>query len=114
MPQHGGQTEIAYHGGSNPNATASGGEVSEEGRTDAPAPAREPHTLQQGHRTIEVIEQSGIAAAEATGKVAPNDPSKREATPSVRRCPGLIDPLSASIDVVPGPCNRLSATKVVG
>lgn len=66
----GGQFENAYYGGSNPNATASGGIFS--GQQPAPrvteTPVRETHEMTAGKQTFEVVEDSGVAAAEATDK----------------------------------------------
>ena len=77
---HGGQTENAYYGGDNPNATTGGGVLSEEetGSRGAPAPVREPHDVKAGLQSFEVVEDSGVAAAEATGKVATDAPYERE------------------------------------
>ena len=77
---HGGQTEMSYHGGNNPNATAGPQEPAGEqaGSQAAAAPERKPHTIQAGQRTIDVVEESGIAAAEASGKVATDAPYERE------------------------------------
>ncbi len=77
---HGGQTENAYYGGDNPNATTGGGVLPEEGSDSehAPAPVREPHVMKAGQQTFEVVEDSGVAAAEATGKVATDRPYERE------------------------------------
>jgi len=73
----GGQTDIAYHGGGqagedggsagNAVAGSSGG----SGTTIAADPDadRTPHSIAAEHGTIKVVETSGIAEAEATGKV---------------------------------------------
>jgi hypothetical protein len=73
----GGQTDIAYHGGGqagegggsagNAVAGSSGG----GGTTIAADPDadRTPHSIAAEHSTIKVVETSGIAEAEATGKV---------------------------------------------
>lgn len=77
---HGGQTKIAYHGGENPNATTKGSDPdggSPGGRLSTPV-VREPHSVEVGARSIEVVNDSGIAAAEATGKVATDAPYQRE------------------------------------
>ena len=77
---HGGQTEIGYHGSgeageggsSAPNApTGSGGigRKDENAGDTAPQVERTPHTIQAGGRTINVVESSGIAEAEATGNI---------------------------------------------
>lgn len=76
---HGGQSEIDYHGGPNPNATAGGSTPDEESGTRlAASPDREPHQKQVGGQSIEVVEGSGVAAAEATGKVATDAPYEDE------------------------------------
>jgi hypothetical protein len=41
---------------------------------------RKPHRVKVGGRTIEVIEDSGVAAAEATGKVGTDAPFEAEQT----------------------------------
>ena len=67
----GGQAEKAYYGGDNPNATTKPRKSFEGDSAIAPEPpVREAHKIQAGGRTIDVIEDSGVAAAEATGKVA--------------------------------------------
>jgi hypothetical protein len=68
----GGQNEKAYYGGDNPNATL----PRNAHLTEAVAaqvsgtPVQEAHPVQAAGRTIEVIEDNGVSAAEATGKVA--------------------------------------------
>jgi hypothetical protein len=81
---HGGQTDIAYHGsgqaGGNgahtPNAATEGEATAKQGQSGSkPGPtgpnqdfsAEHPRELALGERKIEVIETSGVAAAEATG-----------------------------------------------
>lgn len=69
----GGQAEKAYYGDDNPNATTeprSSHLVEADADQVSPTPVREAHPIQVGGRTIEVIEDNGVAAAEATGKVA--------------------------------------------
>jgi hypothetical protein len=77
---HGGQTEIAYYGGDNPNATTEGrgSGVDSEGGRMATSVEREPHSLEVGERTVEVVNDSGVAAAEATGKIATDAPYDEE------------------------------------
>ena len=77
---HGGQSEIAYHGAENPNATTTSGDsrAQQSGVEGTGSPARKPHSVQAGGRVIDVIEDSGVAAAEATGKVATDAPYERE------------------------------------
>jgi hypothetical protein len=79
-PSHGGQTEIAYYGGNNPNATTEGrdSDIDSNGGQLATPITREPHSLQVGQRTIEVVNDSGVAAAEASGKIATDAPYERE------------------------------------
>ena len=68
----GGQAQKAYYGGDNPNATTPRNSRPDERGTaqGSAAPLQDAHSMQAGGRTIEVIEESGVAAAEATGKVA--------------------------------------------
>jgi hypothetical protein len=73
---HGGQTDMAYHGGG--QAGEEGGSArngvtgsSGNGGTAAPAPAadyKERDVSVEGH-DVKVVETSGIAEAEATGKI---------------------------------------------
>lgn len=80
---HGGQTDIGYHGGgqagenggSVPNAvTGSNGDSSGIESAAVPVPPRmEPERFLGGH-SIKVVEESGVAAAEATGKIATDAP----------------------------------------
>jgi len=77
---HAGQSEKSYYGGSNPNATTGGGTFSNSGsdtRVEA-SPDREPHSVDAAGQHVEVIEDSGVAAAEATGKVGTDAPYERE------------------------------------
>jgi hypothetical protein len=76
----GGQTEKAYYGGNNPNATTgppanllAGQDSQPSGSSVAGA-----HPVEVGGRLIEVIEESGVAAAEATGKIATDAPYEEE------------------------------------
>lgn len=76
----GGQSDKAYYGGENPNATA-GGETLPEGRDGEQSkivPARKAHRVQTRQQGIDVIEDDGVAAAEATGKVGTDAPYERE------------------------------------
>ncbi len=74
---HGGQTDIAYHGGGQAGehgGNAGNGVAGSDGgdRTTIaadPDADREPHTISAEGRTIEVVETSGIAEAEASGKI---------------------------------------------
>jgi hypothetical protein len=76
----GGQGEKAYYGGDNPNATAPRGVAAEGESPDegAGSTARNSHEAQAGGRSIKVIEDSGVAAAEASGKVGTDRPYERE------------------------------------
>jgi hypothetical protein len=76
----GGQAEKGYYGGENPNATTPRDALDEDQSDSegADSARREAHPVEAGGRTIEVIEDSGVAAAEATGKVATDGPYKRE------------------------------------
>jgi hypothetical protein len=75
---HGGQTEIAYHGGGQageggdaPNAVtgADSSDGQESGGSAWAAPTYEPHTVTAGGNAFEVVETNGIAQAEMLGKV---------------------------------------------
>ena len=74
---HGGQTNIAYHGGGQAGeegGTAGNGVAGSDGRGGTtiaadPDADRTPHAIATEGKTIEVVETSGIAEAEATGKV---------------------------------------------
>ncbi|WP_380788217.1 hypothetical protein [Sphingomonas sp. R86521] len=75
---HGGQTEMAYHGGgqagddggSAPNAvTGSNGDGDVDGSTGVAQPEPADRDVQTDGGTVAVEETSGTAAAEATGKV---------------------------------------------
>jgi hypothetical protein len=69
----GGQAEKAYYGDDNPDATTKPRNshlVEADADQDSRTPVRDAHPVQAGGRTIEVIEDNGVAAAEATGKVA--------------------------------------------
>lgn len=75
---HGGQTEIAYHGSgqagregdSAPNAATGTGTAGDKpAPADAPAPDRPARTVEADGRRFDVIDESGIAAAETGGKV---------------------------------------------
>ncbi|RKE53582.1 MULTISPECIES: hypothetical protein [unclassified Sphingomonas] len=74
---HGGQTDIAYHGGGQAGedgGNAGNGVAGSDGgdRTTIaadPDADREPHVIAGEGRTIEVVETSGIAEAEASGKI---------------------------------------------
>jgi hypothetical protein len=89
---HGGQTDIAYHGGGQagddggnaPNGVAgSSGDTSEAGaeaRATAPSTDadRKAHDISSDGGTIKVVETSGTAEAEATGKVGTDADYERE------------------------------------
>jgi hypothetical protein len=74
---HGGQTDIAYHGGgqagedggSTGNGVAGSAGGDRTTIVDDPDADREPHAITGEGRTIEVVETSGIAEAEANGKI---------------------------------------------
>ncbi|WP_419813740.1 hypothetical protein [Glacieibacterium sp.] len=89
---HGGQTEMKYYGsgqaGSDgsaaPNAAAGSNDPGHASEAKLPEPAvdRQPHTIHAQGRTFQVVEGSGVAAAEATADVLPHtdepkDESKR-------------------------------------
>jgi hypothetical protein len=83
---HGGQTDIAYHGGgqagnargSAPNSvTGSDGDYS-EGDSSAPSPDHEQRDVAGSRGAIKVEETSGIAEAEAAGKVGTDASYERE------------------------------------
>lgn len=85
---HGGQTDMAYHGGGQageqggdaPNAATGSATSDGEERDAAPASAAEhkPHAAQTASGTISVIETSGVAEAESTGKVGTDAAYQRE------------------------------------
>lgn len=74
---HGGQSDIAYHGGgqageeggSAPNGVAGSGNGARSTIAADPDADRKPHALADGDRSIDVVETSGVAEAEASGKV---------------------------------------------
>lgn len=78
---HGGQSEIAYHGGgqagedggSAPNGVA--GSDGNPGSTIAADPDadRAPHEIAANGGSIDVVETSGVAEAEAAGKIGTDD-----------------------------------------
>ena len=77
----GGRGEQAYYGGDNPNATTKPRNSSEEevqSAEDTGEPVRKAHPARAVGRTIEVIENSGVAMAEATGKVGTDAPYEVE------------------------------------
>ena len=73
----GGQGEKAYYGGENPNAVTPRDAAKDSGHiADSADP--QPRPAQVGGRTIDVVEQSGVAAAESTGKVGTDAAYERE------------------------------------
>jgi hypothetical protein len=74
---HGGQTDIAYHGGgqAGEDSGSAGNGVTGSGGGDGttiaadPDADREPRAIAGEDRTIEVVETSGIAEAESNGKI---------------------------------------------
>lgn len=74
---HGGQTDIAYHGGGqagedggNAGNGVSGSDGGDRTTIAAdPDADRKPHAIAAEGHTIEVVETSGIAEAEASGKI---------------------------------------------
>lgn len=88
---HGGQTEIGYHGGgqagdqggSAPNGvTGSGGATGRDAGPPSPAPVAKPapRTIEGASRPIDIVESSGVAQAEATGRIG-NDPADGDDQP---------------------------------
>lgn len=83
---HGGQTDIAYHGGgqsgenggSAPNGVTGSDTGTRTTKAADPAADRKPHGIAAEGRTIEVVETSGVAEAEAVGKVGTNRPHDDE------------------------------------
>jgi len=83
---HGGQTDIAYHGGGQAGddggsaANGVAGSGGGDGTTIAADPDadREPHKIAAEGRTIDVVETSGIAEAESTGKIGTDARYERE------------------------------------
>ena len=62
----------AYYGGDNPNATANPPnplDADKHSAQGARPAVQEPHEVEADGRTFEVLEESGVAAAVATGKV---------------------------------------------
>ena len=83
---HGGQTDMAYHGGgqagedggSAPNGVT-GSDTGDQTTIAAdPEADRKPHAIAAEGRTIEVVETSGVAEAEAIGKVGTDHPYEGE------------------------------------
>jgi hypothetical protein len=81
---HGGDTELGYHGGGQagakdggdaPNAAAgadsSDGE--ERGTAETPGPDRRVHAVEAGGQSFTVLETSGNAEAEGSGKIGVDD-----------------------------------------
>ena len=74
---HGGQTDIDYHGSgqagdaasSAPNATTGSTGLNDGEKAPAPDAERTPRTVEADGRSFEVVETSGTAEAEATGKI---------------------------------------------
>jgi hypothetical protein len=79
---HGGQTEMKYYGSGQAGSDGSAGPNSVAGSNDPdhaneaklpePAVERTPHTIHAQGRTFDVVEDSGVAAAEATADVLPH------------------------------------------
>ena len=76
----GGQGDKAYYGSENPNATTprKAAAQDQQGAQGSAPVEQKAHSVEVGGRTIEVIEDNGVAAAEATGKVATDAPYKEE------------------------------------
>jgi hypothetical protein len=80
--KHGGQSEMKYYGSGQAGAGGSAGPNSAAGSNDPahadeaklaePAVDRPAHTIHAQGRSFEVVEQSGVAAAEATADVLPH------------------------------------------
>lgn len=77
---HGGQPRVKFYGGSGPasgdgkpSPNAPDRPQGEDAARPVPAPApaaeREPHVVKAAHGSFAVVEESGVAAAEATGAV---------------------------------------------
>jgi hypothetical protein len=80
---HGGQTEMAYHGGgqggengaSAPNAATGSDDVGDvDGSSGVPVAASRERTVSTGDGAITVEETSGVAVAEASGKIGTDAP----------------------------------------
>lgn len=77
-------SQTAYYGGDNPNATAKPPnplEADERSAQGARPVVQEPHEVEADGRTFEVIEDSGVAAAVASGKLgtdAGDEPDQQE------------------------------------
>ena len=75
----GAQGDKAYYGGDNPNAPNPRNSDGEGRDAEAAeSPVRESHPVDTSGQTIEVVENSGVAAAEATGKIGTDAPYERE------------------------------------
>jgi hypothetical protein len=84
---HGGQTEMSYYGG---GQAGEGGDAShaatgattsdgaERGAAAAPSPEHKARLVENEGRSFAVIETSGVAEAEATGKVGTDASYERE------------------------------------
>ena len=83
---HGGQTDIAYHGGGQvgeDGGSAANGVTGSDGGDRStiaadPDADRESHAIAAEGRTIDVVETSGIAEAETTGKIGTDARYERE------------------------------------
>lgn len=83
---HGGQTDIAYHGGGqageNGGSAANGVTGSGNGERSTiaadPDADRKPHVITTEGHTIHAVETSGIAEAEASGKIGTDATSEVE------------------------------------
>lgn len=84
---HGGQTEMAYYGGGQageggdaPNAAAGSDSSNgtEKEAVGSKALEYDAHPVVTGGRSFDVLETSGVAQAEATGKIGTDAPYERE------------------------------------
>lgn len=78
---HGGQSEIAYHGGGQAGedgGSATNGVTGSDGNPGStiaadPDADRAPHEISANGGSIDVVETSGVAEAEAAGKIGTDD-----------------------------------------
>lgn len=80
---HGGQTVMDYHGGDQggANAATGGGQGGDEpGPLPPPAPERETREVAGESHSFTVVETSGVAQAEATGKIGTDADDEGEET----------------------------------
>lgn len=78
---HGGQTEMDYHGGRQAGNAPTGSDSpddAEDAPRASPSADHKAHPIAVGAGTAKVVETSGVAEAEATGKVGTDAPYESE------------------------------------